>query len=236
MVDDEKNVLKTLKIGLKRKAFQVYEAATGQEALHKLQDEHFDILLSDIRMKPMDGYTLAENARLAHPGLGIILMSAYGFEENQYTTMEKLSCSRITKPFAIDELINLIQREINKGRQGGIMVLGDIRSRKSIREVVEAAGYHMIIVNDVMQVNLPSNNKQPRCLLVDGESLNEERIKYLNSIDRSIPNMPVILLARKEGNDTQSDQSVIILDKEKFLGDFSWAESTLRGIVCAAST
>ena len=59
IVDDEKNVLKTLSIGLRRYKYLVEQAQNGPDALTILDRESCDFVVSDIRMSPMDGYTLA---------------------------------------------------------------------------------------------------------------------------------------------------------------------------------
>ena len=232
VVDDEKNVLTTLKIGLKRQSYAVYEAQNGHDAIAFLEREPCEVLVSDIRMMPMDGYTLAETVRERFPHIGIILMSAYGVEESQYETMERLSCTRLIKPFSVETLIEAIQRELGRGKKGTLLVLGDVHARKSIRETAKASGYAVEILEGNGEFDALIQKGCWGALLVDGESLNEERLRILNIVDRLVPNLPVILLARKGGDPlTPQDNSVSILDKEAFLSDPQWAARSLDDIV-----
>ena len=233
VVDDEKNVLTTLKIGLKRQQFQVYEAQSGPEALLFLERQPCDVLVSDIRMVPMDGYALAQAVRAQFPHMGIILMSAYGVEESQYETMERLSCSRLIKPFSVEDLIEAINQELSRGKNGRLLVLGDAQARKAIREVTVAAGYAVEVVDGHDNLASMLGTEQWQGLLVDGESLDDSRLQSLNTVDRLAPTLPVILLARKGGM-MPAEDSVVILDKEHFLADPEWAGAALGRVVLTA--
>jgi two-component system, response regulator FlrC len=113
VVDDEKNVLTTLSIGLKRHDYVVSQAKSGPEALKLLEEQPFDFVVSDIRMLPMDGYTLAALIRNRHPHIGIVLMSAYAFEERE-ERLKALGLPWLTKPFDVTDLVGIIEDEKNK--------------------------------------------------------------------------------------------------------------------------
>jgi len=229
VVDDEKNVITTLKIGLKRKNFEVFEAPSGPEAIKLLEEQAIDVMVSDIRMAPMDGYSLARNVRMRFPEMGIILMSAYSIDDNQFSTLENLSCTRLIKPFSIDTLLEAIDREVNKGRQGNLLLLGDERSRKTMRERAESIGYRTGALEPGIDLKPLLNKKEWRGVLVDGDSLDESFLPILNLLDRLAPELPVVLLARNS-TDSKKEQSVLVLDKQRFLEEADWAERTLSDL------
>lgn len=111
LVDDEKNVLKSLSIGLRRYDYSVSQAKNGTEALRVLEENPCDIVISDVRMSPMDGYALAARVREKYPGTSIVLMSAYGFEEETDENGGDLVNHRLTKPFAITDLVQILREE-----------------------------------------------------------------------------------------------------------------------------
>lgn len=233
VVDDEKNVLTTLKIGLKRKKIDVCEAHSGPQALALLETQACDVLISDIRMAPMDGYTLAKRVRTEYPGMGIVLMSAYAIEESQLSTLENISCTRLIKPFTIDALLSAIQRELNKGTKGDLLIMGDDRARKAMRERVETMGYRTGAVEPGVDLSMLLEQKKWRGVLVDGESLDEIFLPTLNSIDRLAPELPVILLARNSSADmpgSKEEEGVLVLDKQRFLEDAPWAGHILENL------
>lgn len=114
VVDDEKNVLKTISMGLSRYEYTVRQARSGPEALKILESDPCDFVVSDIRMFPMDGYTLASLIRKKYPQMNIILMSAYGFEDKIYEQTEFMEYPRLTKPFSVSELVKIIGEEGKK--------------------------------------------------------------------------------------------------------------------------
>jgi DNA-binding NtrC family response regulator len=117
IVDDEKNILTTLSIGLRRHAFDVKQAQSGPEALRIMEEQPCDIVISDVRMRPMDGYALASRLREKFPWVSIVLMSAYGFGDEFYEGDEGLMYPRLTKPFTVAELVTVIREEQEKIEQ-----------------------------------------------------------------------------------------------------------------------
>ncbi len=235
VVDDEKNVLTTLAIGLKRFGYNVYKAEGGPDALRILDSNLCQIMVSDIRMEPMDGYTLAERVRELHPQVRIVLMSAYGMDDEQYKTVERLSCSRLTKPFSIRELVKVIQMEEKKGEKGCISVLGNASERRKIRHVVEESGYLMNGLDLENDIERQVKSEPCDLFIVDGEAINETNYQLLNIIDRCAPQIHVLLLAQKGGERTISnftESNLTIVDKDLFCKDVKWAGEALDKLIC----
>ena len=111
LVDDEKNILATLSIGLRRHAFDVKQAQSGFEAIRIMEEEPCDIVVSDVRMRPMDGYALAYRLRKKFPWVSIVLMSAYGFGDEFCEQEDGLLYPQLTKPFTVAELVAVIREE-----------------------------------------------------------------------------------------------------------------------------
>ncbi len=111
IVDDEKNVLRTLSIGLQRSNFTVREARSGEEALKMMDKEPCEIVVSDIRMSPMNGYTMVSRIRDKYPQVRIILISAYGFDDEEPEKKKLYQYPRLTKPFTVAELVRVISDE-----------------------------------------------------------------------------------------------------------------------------
>jgi DNA-binding response OmpR family regulator len=105
IVDDEKNILKTLSIGLCRYNYLVKQATNGLEALSILRKNPCDFVVSDIRMIPMDGYTLAAKIKKKYPEIRIILMSAFDPENHNSRLNTNTHYPLLTKPFSISDLV-----------------------------------------------------------------------------------------------------------------------------------
>ena len=77
LVDDNKSGLAARGSVLKEQGYSVTTATNGEDALERLPQNQFDLLVTDYRMPRMDGIELIRRVRSLHPGLPIILLSGY---------------------------------------------------------------------------------------------------------------------------------------------------------------
>jgi CheY-like chemotaxis protein len=101
IVDDEPEILDLLSTFLGAKGCTVVACEDGERGLDALRDQDFDLVLSDIAMAGMNGFEFLRIVRQNHPGIGIILMTAY---DEQYPLSEALRAGAdgyITKPFEL---------------------------------------------------------------------------------------------------------------------------------------
>ncbi|MCU0644614.1 MAG: response regulator [bacterium] len=108
IVDDKKNVRTSLSIGLKREGFDVDVAGSAFEAIDKIKVVGYDVMLSDVRMPDMNGFELANKIAKLSPRIQTILMSAYNFKDYEERYQESNQYSKISKPFEMSELLNLL--------------------------------------------------------------------------------------------------------------------------------
>ncbi len=113
VVDDELSIVEVLKALLKREGYTVRTASDGQEAIALLSKEEFSLMISDIRMRPMDGITLLKKAREIHPHIAVIMMTAYAAVETAVEAMKHGAFDYICKPFKIDELLLTVERALS---------------------------------------------------------------------------------------------------------------------------
>ncbi|MCP4706975.1 MAG: response regulator, partial [candidate division Zixibacteria bacterium] len=77
VVDDEEIVLSLVRDALEDSGYYIELAGGSLEALEKIEKEHFDFILTDIRMPDCDGIELVQKARQINPSLGVIFMTGY---------------------------------------------------------------------------------------------------------------------------------------------------------------
>jgi len=116
IVDDEEPQRLMLDSILGRAGFDVATASDGAEALARLADGPFDLLLTDQRMPKMDGLELLEQARRIDPGLPVVLMTAYGTVSTAVEAMKRGASDYLTKPFERDELLLVIDKALRQRR------------------------------------------------------------------------------------------------------------------------
>lgn len=113
VVDDEPNILKVLSAMLAEGAHEVATTVSAEQALEMFRDEKFDLVLSDIRMEPMDGIELLKRLKKINPDRPVIMMTAYGSIDNAVQAMKEGAYHYLIKPVQIDELNLLIHRALN---------------------------------------------------------------------------------------------------------------------------
>src|SRR5437588_2660724 len=99
VVDDQRNMRATTAMLLRAEGYDVLEAAGGEEALSSLSDRDIDVLLTDLKMEPVDGLTLLTRALEAAPKMQVIVMTAYGSIESAVEAMRRGAYDYVTKPF-----------------------------------------------------------------------------------------------------------------------------------------
>lgn len=110
IIDDEASMRHMLRLTLEREQYRVSEAANGDDALTRLTDEEFDLLLCDIRMPGLDGLSLLKE--LQDRGLSpiVIMMSAYGSIETALECMKNGAYDYVSKPFKPDEVLLTLKK------------------------------------------------------------------------------------------------------------------------------
>jgi response regulator RpfG family c-di-GMP phosphodiesterase len=111
IVDDEKNVLNSMKRLLRGKSYRVYTATSAAEGLELLQRRHICVTISDHLMPEMDGITFLEHVRQRRPHVVRILMTAYGSLENAMAAIKRCRIFEyVTKPWNDAVLKSCISR------------------------------------------------------------------------------------------------------------------------------
>jgi len=110
VVDDERSMRDLLKQILEKEGYRVTLAAGGEEALSMLGEKRFDIMLSDLRMPRMDGFTLLKKVKQHYPDTAVVVMTGYS---ETYSVNEAFCMGAdeyITKPFKVNEVSMMVER------------------------------------------------------------------------------------------------------------------------------
>ena len=115
VLEDESSIRSFILVNLKKNGFETVEAASGEEALEKL-DRSVDLALMDVMLPGISGFEVCKRAREQYTSLGIIMLTAKGQEENRIEGLELGADDYIVKPFSPKELvarINALVRRLN---------------------------------------------------------------------------------------------------------------------------
>ena len=116
LVDDELSILNVLSVLLRAEGYEVSACDNGEKALALIRDAEFDLMISDIRMRPMDGMTLLKLALEHRPSLCVIMVTGYGSVETAVEALKLGAFDYVTKPFKLDELLITVKRALDYNR------------------------------------------------------------------------------------------------------------------------
>jgi DNA-binding response OmpR family regulator len=110
IVDDEKNIRLTLSRALEGLGLGAETAVNGDEALARLKERAYDLVLLDLRMPGADGMEVLRRVRELRPRVAIVIITAYGTIESAVEAMKLGAVDFIQKPFAPAEVRDLVRR------------------------------------------------------------------------------------------------------------------------------
>lgn len=116
VIDDEELMREFVVEALTRAGYETAGAASGREGIDLLRREPCDMVVTDLKMKPMDGLQVLRAIKEDSPGTHCIVMTAYGTIETAVAALKEGADDYILKPFAPDELELAVERAFERGR------------------------------------------------------------------------------------------------------------------------
>ena len=145
VVDDEKIIHESCGRILRDEGYTVETALSGQEALLKLKEKQYDLVLSDIKMPGMSGVEALEKMKKEVPDITVVMFTGYSSVETARDSMKLGAADYLPKPFTPEELLRVVREalqkklrsEENREREGRIQeITSAIHSTLNLREVL----------------------------------------------------------------------------------------------------
>ncbi len=114
VVDDEPEMRIALSKAISIGGYNVESASDGSEAINKVKENCFDLVLSDVMMPKMDGVSLLNKVKTFSPETSVVLITAHGSVENAVAAMKKGADDYILKPFSFEILNKVIKKVLDK--------------------------------------------------------------------------------------------------------------------------
>jgi two-component system nitrogen regulation response regulator GlnG len=114
VIDDDRSIRWVFEKALAREGIPYKTFAAAQEALDALKQGAPQVLVSDIRMPGASGLELLQSVKQSHPGLPIIIMTAYSDLESAVAAFQGGAFEYLPKPFDVDQAVELIRRAIGE--------------------------------------------------------------------------------------------------------------------------
>lgn len=116
IVDDEKVALKNLEHVMKKEGYEVVSTQSGQNALRILEEQKFDVVLTDLKMEKVDGMEILRRCRELYPDIEVVMITGYATLESAVESMKHGAFYYIAKPFRLDEVRKVVSEAAEKVR------------------------------------------------------------------------------------------------------------------------
>lgn len=113
LVDDEQGILNTLTILLKSEGYEPTAALGAEKAIELLQKNEFELMISDIRMAPMNGMELLNIVHDKYPLMSVIMLTAFGQVDTAIESSQLGAFDYMKKPFRTEELLMAIEKALD---------------------------------------------------------------------------------------------------------------------------
>ena len=168
VVDDEELTLRTVSRGLREEGFEVFTAASGEDALTVFADEKPDLTLLDIVLPGIDGVEVLRRMKQANPAAIILMMSAYHMVDRAVEAMKAGAYDYLIKPFHLSDLIGTLHR-------AGEMLALRVRVRDDVEQARGRYDFGKVVtLNEatrrVLEVARKAAETDHTTILLQGES------------------------------------------------------------------
>jgi DNA-binding NtrC family response regulator len=167
LVDDEPSILSVLSVLLKAEGYAVVPCDGGEKAVELIKNTPFDLMISDICMRPIDGMAMLKLATEHQPAMSVLMVTGYGTVETAVEALKLGAFDYITKPFKLDELIITVKRalEYNKALSENVQLKAQLTGQYRFENIV-AESHAMRNVCEMIERVAPTDTT----VLIYGES------------------------------------------------------------------
>lgn len=223
IVDDETKMRTLLSMMLERKGYQTDQAVDGKDALRKVSESAYDLVISDIKMPEMDGKELINRMREQNIVTPVVFITAFATVDSAVEMMRQGAADYVTKPFDESRIHITVERSLNLSRivSENRELKQELEEKQETRQLIydsAAMGGVLDLVNNVASVDT--------AVLILGESGTGKEIiaRYIHSLSlRSRKRFVPVNCAAISANLVESE----LFGYEK--GAFTGAEARRRG-------
>ncbi|MBI2894706.1 MAG: sigma-54-dependent Fis family transcriptional regulator [Deltaproteobacteria bacterium] len=224
VVDDQRNMRTTLAAMLRSAGHEIVEAPDGVSAAEAVRADEFDVVITDLRMGPIDGFGVLKQVKDGHPMTEVIVMTAYGSIESAVSAMRLGAHDYIQKPYTEEELLVKVERALEQRRLSSEVTLlaSQFREQYKFENIIGRSGAIRGVISRIVKV-APTD----ATVLITGESGTGKELVakaiHANSKRASRPFVPVNCAAISEQ----------LLESELFghaRGAFTGAVSNRKGL------
>ncbi len=114
LVDDDRHILDSMGSWLQSQGYELDRAATQEEAVGRITQNQYDLVLADLRLGSGDGFEVLAHSRKVRPQTAVVLMTGYGTVETGIEALRAGAFDLLTKPLIDEELEMAIDRALSQ--------------------------------------------------------------------------------------------------------------------------
>ena len=123
LVEDEARLAAFIQKGLTEQGLVVDVGSDGESALERISSGHYDLVILDVMLPGIDGFSVCRDVRARHLDLPVLMLSARGVVEDRVRGLESGADDYLTKPFAFSELNARVRALLRRQRPSDLLVL-----------------------------------------------------------------------------------------------------------------
>lgn len=117
IVDDEAVIREGIRRILEKSGFSVEATASGRIALENIQEEEFDVVITDLKMPGMSGMEVLKNIKILQPAVPVIIITGYATVETAVEAIKNGAFDYLSKPFTPDQILSMVNRALEQKKQ-----------------------------------------------------------------------------------------------------------------------
>jgi DNA-binding NtrC family response regulator len=114
IADDEPIARENLQYVLRKDGYETLSVENGAAAIRELETKQFDLVMTDLRMHPVDGMQVLLRTKDLYPDTEVIVITGYATVRSAVEAMQKGAFHYIAKPYKIDDVRNLVRQALEK--------------------------------------------------------------------------------------------------------------------------
>ncbi len=172
IVDDEENIRKVIREYLEFEGFLCFEASNGEEAIKMCKENSYDLIVLDIMMPKIDGFTVAKEIRKKQ-SVPIIMLSARSEEYDKLYGFDVGIDDYVTKPFSPKELVARIKANLKRNT-----IMNEEISYLGLK--IDTLGHNVYVDNK--KINLTNKEYELLLYLIKNKNIVLTREQILNNV------------------------------------------------------
>lgn len=151
IIDDEKSILDLLMVVFRKEGYTVETALSAKTALELIDQDEFDLILTDIKLPQMSGMKILKHVKEKQPGMPVVMITAYGTIKQAVEALKMGAMDYVVKPFNMEELKIIVAQGLESRRiqQENVLLKKELEEKYGMDNMVGKSKkmqevYHLI--------------------------------------------------------------------------------------------